>query len=135
MDTTTSQNKDSASGVHTPTSKPVVRHSTRLASVSSVASSPSVERPSEETPQSAPDSNEPQTNQSTMTNGKTPNHNGKNSKGGASGDNGCDFKLPSCKLLADDAHYDGKMPPCKIYGAQHLIRLFGKSREFLEVIQ
>ncbi|XP_071793255.1 MSL complex subunit 3-like [Asterias amurensis] len=133
-DTTTTQNKDTASG-HGVLPKPGVRHSTRLASVSSIASSPSAdivyEEPPQETPQTQSETPQPQTNQSTSTNGKTPHQNGKNSKGIISGDNVCDIKLPSCKLLADNAHYDGRMPPCKIYGAQHLIRLFVKLPELL----
>lgn len=133
VDTAATHHKDTLTGSHAASPKPAVRHSTRLASVSSIASSPSVvDVVSEETPQTPSESAEPQTNQSTSTNGKTPSHNGKNSKGINSGDNGCDIKLPSCKLLADNAHYNGRMPPCKIYGAQHLIRLFGESREFWE---
>ena len=30
------------------------------------------------------------------------------------------------KLLPDIANYNGAEPPCRVYGAQHLLRLFGK---------
>lgn len=32
----------------------------------------------------------------------------------------------TCKLLPEDANYAGRRPPVSIYGAQHLLRLFGK---------
>ncbi|XP_038045799.1 male-specific lethal 3 homolog isoform X2 [Patiria miniata] len=121
---TPSHNKDSSAVTNTTTSKPVLRHSTRLSSVSSIPSSPTPETQPEVAPFSRSESTE--SNQSSSNNGKATNHNGKNF-----GINVCDMKLPSCKLLDDDANYDGRMPPCKMYGAQHLMRLFVKLPELL----
>lgn len=36
--------------------------------------------------------------------------------------------LENLKLLTKDAHYDGRIPPCKVYGGIHLLRLFGEFR-------
>ncbi|XP_022080872.1 male-specific lethal 3 homolog isoform X2 [Acanthaster planci] len=124
---TSNQNKDTASssaGTNPSTSRPVLRHSARLSSVSSIPSSPTPETQPEVTPLIRSESTE--SSQSSSNNGKVASHNGKNSAA-----NGCDMKLPSCRLLDDNANYDGKILPCKMYGAQHLMRLFVKLPELL----
>ncbi|PIK62557.1 putative male-specific lethal 3-like isoform X1 [Apostichopus japonicus] len=39
--------------------------------------------------------------------------------------------LENLKLLTKDAHYDGRIPPCKVYGGIHLLRLFVKLPEVI----
>ena len=39
---------------------------------------------------------------------------------------GFNLEKKSWKLLPDNASYSGAEPPCRVYGPQHLLRLFGE---------
>ena len=140
-----------SSGGH-PTPRPGLRHSARLSSHGSTSAPPEITReialPSRERKKSDPDvvfkpQHKEKHDKQDKHDSKAGGHKDKVTHHKGSEDNkenvkhgnldqskmteSSDKSSFSCKLLTAGANYNGRTPPVKIYGAQHLLRMFGKN--------